>query len=192
MIAQTLTTEEAKALIDACNNHTNSGIRDRAVFTVLWRGSMRISATLRIMPSDIDWTRGMVTIQSDKGGRGRTVVLDDQAMDVLKIWAERRKALGMNGHHRFFCGTNSQAKGNHLDPSHFRHQIKKMQAKAGIPKRCHLHGLRHTGASNLLEEGFDLATIAAQLGHAHTSTTSRYLHQLRPDLMSSKLRERVW
>ena len=192
MIAQTLTGEEAKALVDACNGNTDAGIRDRAVFTALWRGAMRISATLRILPSDIDWTRGMVTIQSDKGGKGRIVVLDDQAMDVLKIWAERRKALGINGHNVFFCATNSQAKGNTLHSSHFRHRIKKMQAKAGIPKRCHLHGLRHTGASNLLEEGFDLATIARQLGHAHTSTTSRYLHQLRPDLTNSKLRQREW
>ncbi len=192
MIAQTLTGEEAKALIDACNNNTTSGIRDRAVFTVLWRGSMRISATLRILPSDIDWTRGMVTIQSDKGGKGRIVVLDDQAMDVLKIWAERRKSINLNGHHPFFCATNKQARGNHLDSSHFRHRIKKMQAKVGIPKRCHLHGLRHTGASELAEEGFDIATIAGQLGHAHISTTSRYLHQLRPDLMSEKLKERTW
>lgn len=153
---------------------------------------MRISATLRIMPSDIDWTRGMVTIHKDKGNKGRVVVLDNEAMDVLKIWAERRKALGINGHATFFCGTNKQALGNRLDPSHFRHRIKKMQVKAGITKRCHVHGLRHTGASNLLEEGFDLATIAGQLGHAYTSTTSRYLHQLRPDLMNQKLAERKW
>ena len=182
MIAQALTGEEAKALIDACNNNTTSGIRDRAVFTVLWRGSMRISATLRILPSDIDWTRGMVTIQSDKGGKGRIVVLDDQAMDVLRIWSERRNTLGINGHQNFFCATNKQARGNRLDSSYFRHKIKALQKKAGIERRCHCHALRHTGASNLLEEGFDLATIAGQLGHAHISTTSRYLHQLRPDL----------
>jgi site-specific recombinase XerD len=191
MIAQALTGEEAKALIDACPN-TTTGIRDRAVFTALWRGAMRISATLRIMPSDIDWTRGLVTIQSDKGGKGRTVVLDTQTMDVLKIWAERRKALGVNGHNVFFCATNKQSLGNQLDSSHFRHRIKKMQVKAGITTRCHVHGLRHTGASNLMEEGFDMATIASVLGHSHISTTSRYLHQLRPDVANEKLKERTW
>lgn len=191
MRSQPLSRDEAKALIDTCSD-TDAGIRDRAVFTALWRGSMRIGATLRIMPLDIDWNNNLVIIQRDKGGKSRTVVLDAQAIDVLRIWAERRKTLGVNGHHFFFCTVQKNALGKHVDPSHFRHRIKKMQKKAGIEKRCHLHCLRHTGASELLEEGFDLATIAGQLGHAHTSTTSRYLHRLRPDLMNEKLKERKW
>ncbi len=191
MQPQPLSRDEARALLAACSN-TSAGIRDRAVFTTLWRGSMRIGATLRIMPLDIDWDNNLVIIQRDKGGKGRTVVLDTEAMDVLRIWAERRKALHLNGHHVFFCAVNKQARGNHLHPSHFRHLVKELQKKAGIEKRCHLHGLRHTGASELLEEGFDIATIAGQLGHTHISTTSRYLHQLRPDLMNEKLKERTW
>ena len=192
MLAQPLTREEAKALIDACNNHTNSGIRDRAVFTVLYRGGCRIGATLRIRPSDIDWTRHIITIHTDKGGKGRAVVLDAEAMNVLRIWSERRKSLGVNGHQNFFCATNKQARGSGLDSSYFRHKIKALQKKAGIERRCHCHALRHTAASELLEEGFDLATIAGQLGHAHISTTSRYLHQLRPDLANEKLKQREW
>ena len=191
MRSQPLSRDEAKALIGTCSD-TNAGVRDRAVFTALWRGSMRIGATLRIMPSDIDWNNNLVMIQRDKGGKSRTVVLDAEAMDVLRIWAERRKALNLNGHHPFFCTVQKNALGKHVDTSHFRHRIKKMQKKAGIEKRCHLHCLRHTGASEMLEEGFDLVTIAGQLGHSHVSTTSRYFHQLRPDLMCSKLKERTW
>jgi site-specific recombinase XerD len=183
--------DEAKSLLAACSN-TTAGIRDKAVFATLYRGGTRISATLLIRPADIDWDNRLVTIQVDKGGKGRTIVLDDAALDILKTWAERRKSLGINGHHPFFCATNKQALGNHLSSSHFRHKIQSLRTKAGIERRCHCHGLRHTAASELLEEGFDLATIAAQLGHAHTSTTSRYLHQLRPDLMSEKLKERKW
>jgi len=191
MEPQPLSRDEAKALLAACSN-TTAGIRDKAVFATLYRGGTRISATLQIRPSDIDWDRRLVTIHTDKGGKGRTITLDDGALDILRTWAERRRSLGINGHHPFFCGTNKQARGNHLDSSHFRHQIQKLRKIAGIEKRCHLHGLRHTAASELLEEGFDLATIAGQLGHAHTSTTSRYLHRLRPDLMDERLKERTW
>ena len=188
---QPLTRPEAKSLLAACSQ-TTAGIRDRAVFVILYRGGTRITATLAIRPSDIDWDRGLITVHEDKGGKGRTVVLDAEAMDALRVWSERRKSLGINGHHPFFCATNRPARGKLLDSSHYRHKIKALRKKAGIEKRCHLHGLRHTAASELLEEGFDLATIAAQLGHAHTSTTSRYLHRLRPDLMNEQLRQRKW
>lgn len=191
MQPQPLSRDEAKALLAACSN-TTAGIRDRAVFATLYRGASRISETLTVRPADIDWDRKILTIHKGKGNKGRTVVLDAEVLDILRIWDERRKALGINGHHPFFCATNKQARGNHLDSSYYRHKIKKLQKKAGIEKRCHLHCLRHTGASELLEEGFDIATIAGQLGHAHMSTTSRYLHQLRPDLMNEKLKERKW
>ena len=186
-----LSRDEAKALLAACSN-TTAGIRDRAVLTVLYRGGTRITATLAIRPSDIDWDRGLITIHNDKGGKGRTVVLDAEAMDSLRVWNERRKSLNLNGHHTFFCTTNKPALGNRMDSSHYRHLVKELQKKAGIERRCHLHGLRHTAASELLEEGFDIATIARQLGHAHMSTTSRYLHQLRPDIMNERLKERTW
>jgi len=191
MQPQALSRDEAKSLLSACSD-TTVGIRDRAVFTTLYRGGTRITATLAIRPSDIDWERRIITIQSDKGGKGRTIAIDAEALDILRVWAERRKSLGLNGHHLFFCATNSLSLGNRLDSSHFRHKIQKLRKKAGIERRCHCHGLRHTAASELLEENFDIATIAGQLGHSHISTTSRYLHQLRPDLMSEKLKERVW
>lgn len=186
-----LSREEAKALLAACPN-TTAGIRDKAVFATLYRGGTRITATLGIRPSDIDWERGLITIQNDKGGKGRTIAIDAGVLDILRAWSERRKSLGVNGHHVFFCATNRDALGNRLDSSHFRHKIKKLRVKAGIESRCHCHGLRHTAASELAEEGFSLATIARQLGHSHVSTTSRYLHDLRPDLMDGKLKERIW
>ena len=191
MMPQPLSRDEAKALLAACAN-TSAGIRDKAVLAVLYRGGSRISETLKVRPADIDWERRILVIQEGKGNKSRTIVLDDGVMDILRAWSERRKSLGINGHFPFFCATNKPALGNHLDSSHFRHKLSTLSKKAGIDRRCHLHGLRHTAASELLEEGFDLATISRQLGHAHTSTTSRYLHQLRPDLANEKLKEREW
>src|SRR5882724_10704911 len=46
---------------------------------------------------------------------------------------------------------------------------------AGIHKRVHAHGLRHTHAAQLQEEGVDIGIISKQLGHASISTTARYL-----------------
>ena len=191
MEPQPLTREEARALLDACSN-TTTGIRDRAVFTVLYRGGCRISATLALKPADIDWEHNLIRVHRDKGGRGRTVVLDSAAMDALRVWAERRASLGISGHHPFFCAVAAQARWKPLVSSYFRHKIKSLARKANIQKRCHCHGLRHTAASELLEEGFDLATIGAQLGHRKVSTTSEYLHRVRPDLSNARLAQREW
>jgi site-specific recombinase XerD len=191
MQPQPLSREEVKALLAACPTTTN-GIRDKALFTVLYRGGTRISATLNMRPADIDWERNLIHIHKDKGGKGRTIVIDDGAMEILRTWNERRTSLKLNGHHPFFCATNKNARGNRLDSSHYRRTIARLRKKASIEKRCHLHALRHTAASELLEEGFDLVTIGNQLGHSDTSTTNRYLHRLRPDLINEKLKERNW
>jgi len=191
MQPQVLTREEAQALLAACPQ-TTAGIRDRAVLVTLYRGAARISATLAIRPSDIDWDRQLITFQRDKGGKGRTIVIDPEAMDALRAWAERRKSLGLNGRHPFFCATSRSARGKPLQASHFRHKIKALAKKAGIEKRCHLHGLRHTAASEMLEEGIDIATIAAQLGHSDISITAVYLHRVRPDLGNARLAQRTW
>jgi len=188
---QVLSRDEVRSLLDACPT-TTAGMRDRAVFTTLYRGGTRISATLRIKPADIDWPRRLVTIHEDKHQSGRTVVLDAEAMDCLRAWSERRSALGINGRCPFFCATAKPVRGKALDSSQFRHKVKVLAAAAGIEKRVHLHAFRHTCASELLEEGFPLTAIAAQLGHKSVATTSRYLHILRPDLMNEGLRERKW
>ena len=53
---------------------------------------------------------------------------------------------------------------------------------AGIAKRGGIHTLRHCYATHTLEAGVDLYTLSRWLGHKHVSTTSRYLHLVRPDV----------
>jgi site-specific recombinase XerD len=160
------------------------------VLALLYRGGMRIGATLKLRPIDFDWDTNLITVHSDKGGKGRTIVVDDGAMDVLRAWKERRYSLGISGHYPFFCATTEHTKGKPLKTAHFRGLIAALKKKTGIEKRCHLHMFRHTYASELLDEGFDLPTISRMLGHSFLSTTSNYLHELRPDLMNTKLRRR--
>ena len=191
MKAQPLTKAEMKALLAACGD-CDTGVRDRAYLTALWRGSMRSAAPLRVMPSELDWERNMILLRDDKCESGRWVVLDEQAMAIQRIWFERRNSLGLNGHHPFYCSIYQPNRGNALSTAHFRRRIKVLAEKAGIEKRVHLHALRHTGASEMAEEGLPIATISRQLGHKSAAVTSRYLHELRPDLADSRLAGRTW
>jgi len=67
--------------------------------------------------------------------------------------------------------------GQPLDPDSFSHAVKRLMAKAGLPKATRLHDLRHGLATALLEEGVDVAVVSAILGHASPGfTMSVYQH----------------
>ena len=71
--------------------------------------------------------------------------------------------------------------------------LKRRAAKAGIEKRAHLHGLRHTWSYEAhRERKMPLTVIQAQLGHQHLSTTSIYLNHLAPEDVIAAGRADVW
>jgi integrase len=63
---------------------------------------------------------------------------------------------------------------------------------AGIAKRVHAHGLRHTHAAELRAEGIDIGIISKQLGHTSIATTIRYLDHIAPRAVVEAVAGRVW
>jgi integrase len=63
---------------------------------------------------------------------------------------------------------------------------------AGITRRVHAHGLRHTMASELREEGLDIGIISKQLGHRSITTTARYLDHIAPLAVLQAMAKRTW
>ncbi len=125
---------------------------------------------------------------SPKGNKRRVVGLDDGALAVLQTWLERRKALGFNGRHPVFC----TLKGKPMSTAYCRAMIKRLGDRAGIDKRVHPHGLRHTGAAEMRAEGIDIGVISKQLGHSSIATTARYLDHLDPAAVVEAMRGRTW
>lgn len=66
------------------------------------------------------------------------------------------------------------------------------EAKAGIEKRVHPHGLRHTHAAELAREGTPLNLIQAQLGHESLATTDKYLRHIAPEELVKAMKARIW
>jgi integrase/recombinase XerD len=56
--------------------------------------------------------------------------------------------------------------------------LRRLAAKAGVDKRCHPHGLRHTFAVELEEAGTPVTVISKLLGHSSIAVTARYLDHL--------------
>ncbi len=82
--------------------------------------------------------------------------------------------------------------GKTLQTRYVRTLLPRLARKAGIAKRVHAHGLRHTHAAELAAEGVPPNQIQRQLGHASLATTSRYLDHIAPQDLVDAMRRREW
>lgn len=183
-----LSSEEAKALVSACSRRAPTGVRNRALIVVLYRAGLRISEALTLRVKDLDQDAGTIRVLQGKGGRTRLVGLDPGAWAILQLWLDRRPQLGLSSKHPVFCTLS----GEPLKDSYCRALLPRLAAKAGIEKRVHPHGLRHSFAFELANEGVPVHAIQALLGHASLSTTAVYLSHLNPMQVVAHVRRRSW
>jgi integrase/recombinase XerD len=173
--AEVLTATEVRAILAQCSRTAPTGIRDRALIALMWRAGLRVSEALDLMPKDVNMAAGEVTVLRGKGDRQRTLGLDDDTLSVLQVWLDRRKTFGFRSA-PLFCTLG----GDEISDQQVRGMLRRRAAKAGIAKRVHPHGLRHTYASELNREGVPVTHIQRNLGHAHLSTTQTYLDHIAP------------
>lgn len=183
-----LTANEVKALLAGCSGRAPTGVRNRALIAVMYRGGLRLGETLALKAKDVDPAQGTVTVLHGKGDRRRTVGLDPAAMGLVMRWVEKRASLGLARRQKLFC----TLQGAPLKPSYVRTLLPRLAAKAGIEKRVHPHGLRHTHAAELMWEGVPVPIIQRQLGHASLATTDRYLRSIAPADVVEVMQQRTW
>ena len=170
-----LSRAEVSALFESCGEGW-AGSRARALVAVLYRSGLRISEALALHPKDIDLDAGWVRVLNGKGGRSRTVGIDRAGGVHIAAWLERRAVLGVPAAAPVFAGLDGRA----LHPGSCRRMLARLGLEAGIQRRVHPHGLRHTHAAELRAEGIDIGIIARQLGHRSIATTARYLDHIAP------------
>lgn len=189
---EVLSPEEVLALINACGRG-RAGRRNRALIMVLWRCGLRVSETLDLMPKDVGVQRGEIRVLHGKGNKSRIVALDPAAGAMLERWeVERRELLGLDGTKPYFCVISHPNVGERINSSYVRELMKRLQLLAGVEKRCHPHGLRHTYASYLLDQGVPIEHISIMLGHNSIATTVRYLRHINPRKSLEHARAVAW
>ena len=175
--AEVLSKREITALLEACGSVTWTDRRNYALIMVLYRSGLRLSEALSLRPCDIDLERGAIRVLHGKGDRARTVGIDRSATDSINTWMIEHRAMGYSIGHRLFVTSS----GRELTQGYLRRKLPELGIKAGIHKRVHAHGLRHTHAAELRAEGIDIAVIKRQLGHVSLMTTIWYLDHLAPE-----------
>lgn len=183
---EVLTSEEVQLLLKQCSRRAPTGIRNRAMIVIMWRCMLRVSEVLALKTADFDGET--IRVLHGKGDKCRVVGIDVEAASMIDLWMQTRKTLGHNGNKRLFCTLD----GGDLKSVYVRNLLRRLGKKAGIEKRVHPHGLRHTGASELLSEGINVGIIQRQLGHSSIATTSRYLDHINPKEVVDVMRQREW
>lgn len=184
---EVLTPEEVRALLQAPSPRAPTGIRNRALLAVLYRGGLRVSEALALERRDIDPAAGTLAVRHGKGDRARVVGLDAGAFALLDRWLDERKRRELRAR-PIFCTLD----GRPLHASYVRALLPRLARKAGIEKRVHPHGLRHTCAAELAVEGVPVPLIQQQLGHASLHTTTVYLRHIAPVELIETMRRRTW
>lgn len=168
-----LTPDEVAAVIAGCSPRARTGIRNRALLILLYRSGLRISEALALKPADVDLKRHTARVLHGKGDKATVRGFHPSATDAIARWIDTRKDLGLrNG--PLFCTLD----GAPLSDRYVRNLLHRLADKAGVDKRVHPHGMRHTFADELRAGGMDVVAISKLLGHSSIAVTSRYLDHL--------------
>ncbi|HMD60048.1 MAG TPA: site-specific integrase [Opitutaceae bacterium] len=190
--AEVLTPDEIARLLTACPRRGAAGLRNRALIVLLWRGGLRCQEALDLELRDVDEPAGTITVRHGKGNRRRVVGLDPPAFAILERWLAERRRLGVPRGARVFCTITKGNIGRPLGAAYWREAIKRLGIQAGIEKRVHSHGLRHTHAAELAREKTSIVVISRQLGHASIRMTQRYVDHLEPQEVVEVMQHRDW
>jgi site-specific recombinase XerD len=141
---------------------------DRALFLLMLRGGLRVSEVAQLKVCDLDWSQQALLVKQGKGRKDRRVYLSADAVASLHACLQHRPS-DVPGDRVFW---NHKRPSRPLSVKAIQKKIQRYARAAGITASC--HSLRHTFASNLLEQGAEIVSIRELLGHASMSSSERY------------------
>lgn len=168
-----LTSDEVARLLEAPPTDSPAGLRDRAILETIYSAGLRVSETVGLNDSDIDWDSGVVRVRG-KGKRERLAPIGSHAARALRRWLEARQLSPKYTKGSAPLFTNRF--GNRLTTRSVARMLEKQIARAGLDTRTSPHTLRHSFATHLLDRGADIRSVQELLGHKSLVTTQIYTH----------------
>jgi len=144
--------------------------RQYAIVATLYSTGLRIGELVNLKITDIDSKNMLLHVRQGKGGKDRKVQL---STDLLGILRDYYRSCRVKPAEWLFPGRGGHVK---MHTSTIQRLVQNLIERAGLDKRITPHTFRHSFATHLLEDGTDLRTIQALLGHSDIQTTEKYLH----------------
>lgn len=169
-LPKVLSQPEIQRLINAADN-----LKHKAIMMVLYSGGLRLRELINLKIKDIDSDTMTIAINQSKGFKDRRTVLSPQTLELL-----RQYYIQYRPNTYLFNGQGSlQYSGKSV-----QNLIKTYAKKAGINRMITPHMLRHSFATHLIENGFDITYVQKLLGHKRITTTEVYIHVVATDVQS--------
>ena len=162
----TLEPEEAQNLLKQPSKRYPTGLRNKAILSLMLNCGLRVSEVVNLRPGNINLTKGKLRVESGKGSRDRDLAIPEYLADLFDSWRKKRPQSD------FFFST---LKGKKLSIKYLQQMVKRYALKAGINKRVSPHTLRHTYATQYYKQTKDIETLRRILGHSDISTTTIYV-----------------
>jgi integrase/recombinase XerD len=171
-LPKVLSESEVEALLAAPDVSAPLGLRDRAMFELLYATGLRVSELVGLTLPQLRLDVGFL-IAFGKGSKERVVPVGEQAEHWVQRYLRDVRPDLARGRHQVIFANKS---GDPLSRVGFWMIIKKYGLKAGLRTEISPHILRHSFATHLLEHGADLRAVQTMLGHSDISTTQIYTH----------------
>jgi integrase/recombinase XerD len=168
-----LTIEDVFRLLDAPDNATVIGKRDKAILELMYASGLRISEVVQLKLDDVYLDEGFLRV-TGKGGKERIVPFGAKARDCLAEYLSSSRPILLKG------AKAAQIFLNYAGAVFTRQGLWKLikgyGKKIGLASRLTPHVLRHSFATHLVEKGADLRSVQMLLGHSSIATTEIYTH----------------
>ncbi|HLU19319.1 MAG TPA: site-specific tyrosine recombinase XerD [Pusillimonas sp.] len=177
---KTLSEDQVDALLQAPDDSTPLGLRDRAMLETLYATGLRVSELVALNLLDVNLQEGVVRVNMGKGGKDRLVPLGQEAAHWIERYMleSRPRLLGSRRCDALFV----TARAAPMTRQSFWLIVRKHALQADIHVPLSPHVVRHAFATHLLNHGADLRVVQMLLGHSDISTTQIYTHVARERL----------
>ena len=179
-IPKSISEKEIEKLLDAPDEKTDIGLRDKTMIETLYSCGLRISELTNLELLNLNLRQGVIRVIG-KGQKERLVPMGDQLISLLENYlvSSRKNLLKKKNSDFLFLSSRGQK----MTRQSFWHRIKYYCINCGFePEKISPHVLRHAFATHLLNNGADLRVVQLLLGHSNLNTTQIYTEVARQRL----------
>lgn len=180
-----LTGEELQKIFDTIDVSTDLGLRNRLIIELLYATGLRVSELTSLKMKNIDFGSKEIKVNG-KGDKERIVFYGEYAEFFLKKYIDGSRSNLLNGKSSDYLFINHN--GGCLSARGVELIVDKVVNEAAIKHNISPHVIRHTFATDLLNNGADLKSVQELLGHSSLSTTQIYTHITNERLRSVYLK----